>query len=213
MMAVAGRPSTLDRPPQRQREAEAARCRSPAPPGDHALGGRCAVARRGGQGCWLFGGSGGHLRGVLVPPCDPQAQTTFSPPPRARSMVFYDGARAPWGLRRSPISARGECQQGADPSSPPLPESGLRAWQVLGGLRMRFLVCAGCAKGAWGRPKKDDWSTRVAAREQPEAPRLQFSSGGSHNILKFLAWKDSMEGPHPVLSRKKWRLCMAVGLV
>ena len=137
----------------------------------------------GGQGCWLFGGSGGHLRGVLVPPCDPQAQTTFSPPPRARSMVFYDGARAPWGLRRSPISARGECQQGADPSSPPLPESGLRAWQVLGGLRMRFLVCAGCAKGAWGRPKKDDWSTRVAAREQPEAPRLQFSSGGSHNII------------------------------
>ena len=128
-------------------------------------------------------------------------------------MVFYDGARAPWGLRRSPISARGECQQGADPSSPPLPESGLRAWQVLGGLRMRFLVCAGCAKGAWGRPKKDDWSTRVAAREQPEAPRLQFSSGGSHKNLKFPAWKDSMEGPHPVLSRKKWRLCMAVGLV
>ena len=68
-------------------------------------------------------------------------------------------------------------------SPPPLPESGLRAWQVLGGLRMRFLVCAGCAKGAWGRPKKDDWSTRVAAREQPEAPRLQFSSGGSHNII------------------------------
>ena len=177
------------------------------------LGAGCAVARWGGLGCWLFGGSGGHLRGVLVPPCDPEAQTTFSPPPRARSMVFYDGARAPWGLRRSPISARGECQQGADPSSPPLPESGLRAWQVLGGLRMRFLVCAGCAKGAWGRPKKDDWSTRVAAREQPEAPRLQFSSGGSHKNLKFPAWKDSMEGPHPVLSRKKCRLCMAVGLV
>ena len=138
-----------------------------------------------------------------MPPCDPQAQTTFSPPPRARSMVFYDGARAPWGLRRSPISARGECQQGADPSSPPLPESGLRAWQVLGGLRMRFLVCAGCAKGAWGRPKKDDWSTRVAAREQPEAPRLQFSSGGSLNILNFLApgrilWR----GPTPCYPEK-----------
>ena len=170
-------------------------------------------ARRAGWACQANRRAPWHLGSSLVPPCDPQAQTTFSPPPRARSMVFYDGARAPWGLRRSPISARGECQQGADPSSPPLPESGLRAWQVLGGSRLRLLVCAGCAKGAWGRPKKDDWSTRVASREQPEAPRLQFSSGGSHNILKFLAWKDSMEGPHPVLSRKKWRLCMAVGLV
>ena len=126
---------------------------------------------------------GGSVRGVLVPPCDPEAQTTFSPPPRARSTVFYDGARALWGLRRSLIFARGECQQGADISSQPLPESGLRAWQVLGGSRLRFLVCAGCAKGAWGRPKKDDWSTRVAAREQPEAPRLQFSSWGSHKLL------------------------------
>ena len=38
LMAVAGRPTTLDRCPQSQREAEAARCRSPAPPRDHALG-------------------------------------------------------------------------------------------------------------------------------------------------------------------------------
>ena len=151
------------------------------------LGAGCAVARRGGQGCWLFGGSGGHLRGVLVPPCDPEAQTTFSPPPRARSTVFYDGARALWGLRRSLIFARGEGQQRADISSPPLLESGTRAWQVMGGLRMRFLVCAGCAKGAQGRPEKDELSTRVAARMPSEAPRLPVSSRGSHNILKFFA--------------------------
>ena len=78
---------------------------------------------------------------------------------------------------------------------------------------MRFLVCAGCAKGAWGRPEKDELSTRVAVREPPEAPRLQFSSRGSHNILKFPAWKDTMEGPHRALSAKKWRLCMGVGLL
>ena len=112
-------------------------------------------------------------------------------------MVFYDGARALWGLRRSLIFERGEGQQRADPSSPPQSESGTRAWQVMGGLRKRFLVCAGCTKGAQGRPKKDDWSTRVAAREQPEAPRLQFSSGGSHNILKFPAWKDIYYGGAP----------------
>ena len=78
---------------------------------------------------------------------------------------------------------------------------------------MRFLVVCGMHKRRVGQAEKDGMSTRVAAREQPEAPRLQFSSGGSLNILKFLAWKDSMEGPHPVLSRKKWWLCMAVGLV
>ena len=138
MMAVAGRPTTLDRRPQRQREAEAARCRSPAPPGDHALGGRCAVARRGGQGCWLFGGSGGHLRGVLVPPCDPQAQTTFSPPPRARSMVFYDGARAPWGLRRSLLFSRGVS---ASRVQIPHPHPCLSRDCVLG----RFWAVCGCA--------------------------------------------------------------------
>ena len=173
------------------------------------------VARRGGQECWLFGGLGGHLRGVLVPPCDPEAQTTFSPPPRARSTVFYDGARALWGLRRSLIFARGECQQGAYISSQPLPESGLRAWQVLGSLRMRFLVCAGCAKGAQGRPKKDDLSTRVAARMQSEAPRLPVSSWGSHNILKFFALYASVMvrgWPPWALSRKCWALCMALGL-
>ena len=138
-------------------------------------------------------GSGGHLRGVLVPPCDPEAQTTFSPPPRARSMVFYDGARAPWGLRRSPISARGECQQGADPSSPPLPESGLRAWQVLGGLRMRFLVCAGCAKGARGRPKKrrlvDACGSQGAARS-PQAAVLQRGQPQYSRLQCFLCFSD-----------------------
>ena len=78
---------------------------------------------------------------------------------------------------------------------------------------MHFLVVCGMLKRRVGQARKDNWSTRVAAREQPEAPRLQFSSGGSLNILKFPAWNDFMEGPHPVLSRKKWRLCMAMGLV
>ena len=128
-------------------------------------------------------------------------------------MVFYYGARVRWGLRRSLIFARGECQQGADISSPPLPESGLRAWQVLGGSRMRFLVCAGCAKGAQGRPEKDELWTRVAARMPSEAPRLQFSSWGSHNILKFPAWNDTMEGPHRALSRKKMAALHGCGLV
>ena len=147
------------------------------------LGAGCAVARRGGQGCWLFGGSGGHLRGVLVPPCDPEAQTTFSPPPRSRSMVFHNGARALWGLRRSVIFARGEGQQRADLSSPPQSESVTRAWQVLGYSRMHLLVVCGMLKRRVGQARKDNWSTRVAVRERPEAPRLLFSSRGSHNIL------------------------------
>ena len=157
----------------------------------------------GGQECWLFGGSGGHLRGVLVPPCDPQAQTTFSPPPRARSMVFYDGAWAPWGLRRSPISARDECQQGADPSSPPLPESGLRAWQVLGGLRMRCLVCAGCAKGARGRPEKDDWSTRVAEPgSSQKPPGCSSPAGAATTSSSSLPGRILWRGPTPCYPEK-----------
>lgn len=180
------------------------------------LGAGYAVARRGGQGCWLFGGSGGHLRGALVPPCDPEAQTTFSPPPRARSTVFYDGARALRGLRRSLIFARGEGHQRADISSPPQSESGTRAWQVMGRLRMRFLVVCGCAKGAWGRPEKDDWSTRESAREPSEAQRLLLFSGGSHNILTPPAWNHPMEylgGPLSALSSKKMVALHGCGLV
>ena len=163
----------------------------------------CLPTRRAG---WQMGSS-------LGPPRDPQAQTPFPSPPVARRMDFLSGARAPPGLRRATFCAKGQCQQRADISSPPQPESGSRAWQVFGGSRMRFLVVCGMHKRRVGQAEKDGMSTRVAAREQPEAPRLQFSSWGSHNILKFPAWNDSMKGPHPVLSRKKWRLCMAVGLV
>ena len=76
-----------------------------------------------------------------------------------------------------------------------------------------FWLCARCAKGARGKPEKDDWSTRVAVREPPEAPRLLFSSQGSHKNLKFPAWKFTMEGPHWALSAKKCRLWMGVGLL
>ena len=67
-MAVAGRPTTLDTRPQRQREAEAARCRSPAPPRDHALGGPVRNCTEGGSGMLAsLGVRGASGRGFGAP--------------------------------------------------------------------------------------------------------------------------------------------------
>ena len=99
------------------------------------------------------------------------------------------------------------------------PHPSLSRERVLGRLlavyACAFLVCAGCAKGAQGRPEKDELSTRVAARMPSEAPRLPVSSRGSHNILKFLAPHAAVMvcgWPPWALSRKCWALCMALGL-
>ena len=98
MMAVAGRPTTLDRRPQRRREAEAARCRSPAPPRDHALGGPVRSCPVGGSEMLASWGSGGHLGGGLVPPGDPQSQATLSSPaPRAQGGLLDGAPAAPKG--------------------------------------------------------------------------------------------------------------------
>ena len=116
-------------------------------------------------------------------PTRPPSPVTLPFPAWRAQDGLLDGARAPRGLRRALICARGESQQCADLPSSPLAESRSAVWQVLGDSRMHFLVVCGCAKGAWVRPEKDNWSTRVAVREPPEAPRLLFSSQGSHNIL------------------------------
>ena len=128
-------------------------------------------------------------------------------------MVFFDGAWALPGLRRSLVFARGECQQGADISSPPQSELGLRAWQVFGGSWMRFLLLRDAQKRRRAGQRKTKISTVMAVSEQPEAPRLQFSSWCSHNILKFPALNDTMEGAHRALSAKNWRVRMGVGLL
>ena len=98
MMAVAGRPTSLERRPQRRREAEAARCRSPAPPRDHALGGPVRSCPVGGSEMLASWGSGGHLGGGLVPPGDPQSQATLSSPaPRAQGGLLDGAPAAPKG--------------------------------------------------------------------------------------------------------------------
>ena len=98
MMAVAGRPTTLEIRPQRRREAEAARCRSPAPPRDHALGGPVRSCPVGGSEMLASWGSGGHLGGGLVPPGDPQSQATLSSPaPRAQGGLLDGAPAAPKG--------------------------------------------------------------------------------------------------------------------
>ena len=142
----------------------------------------CLPTRRAG---WQMGSS-------LVPPRDPQAQTPFPSPPVARRMDFLSGARALWGLRRSLIFARGEGHQRADISSPPQSESRTRAWQVMGRLRMRFLVVCGMHKRRVGQARKRRMSTRVAARMPSEAPTLLVSSWGSHKILKLFASQASV---------------------
>ena len=110
----------------------------------------------------------------------------------ARRMDFLSGARALWGLRRSLIFARGEGHQRADISSPPQSESRTRAWQVMGRLRMRFLVVCGMHKRRVGQARKRRMSTRVAARMPSEAPTLLVSSWGSHKILKLFASQASV---------------------
>ena len=88
------------------------------------------------EGCWVFlptRRASWHMASSLVPPRDPQAQTPFPSPPRARRMDFLDGARAPCGLRRALTFALGESQQRADLPSPPLAESRSTVWQALDG--------------------------------------------------------------------------------
>ena len=80
--------------PQCQSQAEAARCRSPASPRDHALAGPVRSCPVGGSEMLASWGSGGHLGGGLVPPGDPQSQATLSSPaPRAQGGLL-DGAPA-----------------------------------------------------------------------------------------------------------------------
>ena len=96
------------------------------------------------------------------------------------------------------------------------PHPSLSRDRVLG----RFLAVHGCAfcyvRDAQIRrqagQRKTKISTVVAVSEQPEAPRLHFSSWGSHNIHNIPAWKDTMEGPRRALYAKRWRLRMGVGL-
>ena len=61
------------------------------------------------EGCWVFlptRRAGWHMASSSVPPRDPQAQTPFPSPPRARRMDFLDGARAPCGGCAEPQFSR-----------------------------------------------------------------------------------------------------------
>ena len=113
-------------------------------------GGVCPAYRR---VPWLLGGS-------LVSPCDPQAQTPFLSPPGARRMDFFDGPRAPCGVRRALVCARGGSQQGADLPCTRLAESRSAVWQVLGHSQGCFVMVPNTAKGARRQQKKGGLSTR-----------------------------------------------------
>ena len=141
---------------------------------------KAAAKRLAAEGGWAFlppRRAGWHMGSSSVPPRDPQAQTPFPSPPVARRMDFLSGARAPPGLRRATFCAKGQCQQRADISSPPQPESGSRAWQVFGGSRMRFLVVCGMHKRRVGQAKRrrnvDARGSQGAARS-PQAAVLQL---------------------------------------
>ena len=142
--------------------------------------GKAGAMRLAAKGEWVFlppRRAGWHMGSSLVPPRDPQAQTPFPSQPVARRMDFLSGARALWGLRRSLIFARGEGHQRADISSPPQSESRTRAWQVMGRLRMRFLVVCGMHKRRAGQGRKrrhvDACGSQDAVRS-PQAAVLQL---------------------------------------
>ena len=73
---------------------------------------------------------------------------------------FFGGARAPRGLRRALICARGESQQCADIPSTPYSESRSAVWQVPGDSQGYFLMVPNAAKGARRQQKIGGLSTR-----------------------------------------------------
>ena len=149
------------------------------------------------EGCWVFlptRRAGWHMASSLVPPRDPQAQTPFPSPPRARRMDFLDGARAPPGLRRSLVFRLGETLKCADLSSPPSAEWRSAVWQAPGDSQRRFVMVANAAKGARGHRKKMGLSTRGGCRGLAEAARLPVSSGSSPNIHHSFSWHVSVMG-------------------
>ena len=147
-----------------------------------------------------------------VPPRDPQAQTPFPSPPGARRMDFFDGARAPRGVRRALVCARGENQQCADLPSTPLAESRSAVWQVLGDSQGCFSMVPNAAKGAPGAEEKR-WfvvarggqrggrsrQTASLERVQPPYPPFHFlasfsndsrmaSTGALNEKVEVFAW-------------------------
>jgi len=126
-------------------------------------------------GGWVFlppWRAGWHMGSSSVPPRDPQAQTPFPSPPGARRMDFFDGARAPRGVRRALVCARGGSQQGADLPCTRLAESRSAVWQVLGGSQRYFSMVPNAAKGARWQQKIGGLSTRGGGWGPTGAARL-----------------------------------------
>ena len=147
--------------------------------------GKAGAKRLAAEGGWVFlppRRAGWHMGSSSVPPRDPQAQTPFPSPPGARRMDFFGGARAPRGLRRALICARGESQQCTDIPSTPLAESRSAVWQVLGDSQGCFSMVPNAAKGARWQQKTDGLSTRGGGRGLAEAARLPVWSGCSRHI-------------------------------
>ena len=99
LMAVAGRPTTLETRPQRQREAGGIQVRSPAPPRDHALGGRvhsCTDRGSGMLASWGVRGSSARCFSASVRPRSPD-KYLLTPSPFAQYglLLWRSGALGP----------------------------------------------------------------------------------------------------------------------
>ena len=117
-------------------------------------------------------------------PTRPPSPVTLPFPAWRAQDGLLDGARAPRGLRRALVCARGESQQCADLPSSPLAESRSAVWQVLGDSQRRFVMVPNAAKGASAQVCTSICARADRSCRAPQPPVMARSMGGQSRVAE-----------------------------
>ena len=135
-------------------------------------------------------------------PTRPPSPVTLPFPAWRAQDGLLDGARAPRGLRRALVCARGESQQCADLPFTPLAESRSAVWQVLDDSQRRFVMVSNAAKGASAQVCTSICARADRSCRASQPPVMARSMGGQSHCQRGRARGSTCEWP-PGPPRKK----------